>query len=486
MATVARAVVHTRAVPILSSRRGEQGRRRLGLAAITIAAFVTAADITIINVTLPTIAADLQASMSSLQWVVDSYNIMVAGLLLLGAALGERYDRKWVFLSGIAIFAAGSLTAGLSSAVSGLVAARTLMGIGGALVLGTAMSLIAVLFGPEQRARAVAAWASAGALGLAVSPIIGGAILSVADWHWVFLVNIPAMLLTLALGAVALPPSRDPETRHLDVVGALLSVAGLALALGAIIEAPAHGWANPVVLGALVLGSATLVLFVRWELRSPAPMLQVRVLRQRGVLGAVTALFGAFLAFNGAIFLVSQELQVTRDVGPFALGLSLVPFAVGLWLMSRRAAAVARRWGDRRTLLVGATVLAASYIVLLAGSVVDSVPVTIVATAVCSVGCGLAIPIGSVVILNDLPPALTGSASGLSMLARFSGASVGVALLGTVLASSLPAGAAHASPDTFDAALDRTYAAGIAMLVALALLQAIVLGPGQVTPQGRP
>jgi EmrB/QacA subfamily drug resistance transporter len=436
---------------------------------------VTAADITIINVALPTIAADLQASVTALQWVVDSYNIMVAGLLLLGAALGERFSRKWVFLGGIALFAAGSLTAGLSEAVAGLIAARTLMGIGGALVLGTAMSLIAVLFPPEQRARAVAAWASAGALGLAVSPIIGGAVLSVADWHWVFLINVPAMLATLALGAVALPTGHDPATRALDIGGALLSVVGLALTLGAVIEAPTHGWTSPVILGALAVGTLTLVLFVRWELGRAQPMLQVRVLRQRGVLAASLGLFGSFLAFNGAIFLVSQELQVTRGVGPFALGLSLVPFAVGLWAMSQRATGVANRWGAHRTLVVGAGLLCLAYAVMYLGSRTDSVSIAILGTVVCSLGCGLAIPIGSVTILNDLPPTLTGSASGLSMLSRFTGASVGVALLGTVLASSLPAGPAHADPAAFDAALDRAYAAGVLMLLGLIVVETLIL-----------
>ena len=460
----------------LSRHSGDgTGHARLGLAAITIAAFVTAADITIINVALPTIAADLQASVTSLQWVVDSYNIMVAGLLLLGAALGERFSRKWVFLGGIAVFAVGSLTAGLSESVAGLITARTLMGIGGALVLGTAMSLIAVLFPPERRTRAVAAWASAGALGLAVSPIIGGAVLSVADWHWVFLINVPAMLATIALGAVALPAGHDPGTRALDLGGAALSVVGLALTLGAVIEAPTYGWTSPVILGALGLGALTLLVFVRWELHRAQPMLEVRVLRQRGVLAASLGLFGSFLAFNGAIFLVSQELQVIRGVGPLALGLSLVPFAVGLWAMSQRAARLAGRWGSDRTLLVGAGLLCLAYAVMYLGSRTDSVPIAILGTVVCSLGCGLAIPLGSVAILNDLPPELTGSASGLSMLSRFTGASVGVALLGTVLAASLPAGPAHADPVAFDAALDRAYAAGVLILLGLILVETLIL-----------
>ena len=446
-------------------------QQRLGLAAITIAAFFMAADITITNVALPSIAADLDASMSALQWVVDSYNITVAGLLLLGAALAERYSRKWVFLGGILLFSAGSVLAGLAPSIPVLVGARTVMGVGGALVLAPAISLIAVLFPPDARARAVAAWSAAGALGLAVSPILGGLVLSVADWHWVFLLNVPAMVVTVVLGARVLPPGRDPQARRLDVIGAILSVLGLALTLGAVIEAPSHGWTNPVMLAALLTGLAAVAGFVLWELHCERPMFDVRVLARRGVLGASLGLMTAFVAFNGGIFLITQQLQVTREVSPIELGLALVPFALGLWWTSGRAAGVARRRGPVATILIGGALLTASFVILSLGSRWDSVPVAIAGTILCSAGCGLVIPIGSVIILNDLPASLTGSASGTSMLARFAGASIGVAVLGTVLAFGLPPGPAHADPGAFDAALDSAYLVGVAFVALLTVVQ---------------
>ncbi|MDQ5972952.1 MAG: hypothetical protein QG661_161 [Actinomycetota bacterium] len=448
-----------------------RSRQRLGLAAIVIAAFFMAADITITNVALPSIAEDLDASMSSLQWVVDSYNIAVAGLVLLGAGLAERYSRTWTFLSGVMLFTVGSLAAGLSSTVPQLVGARTIMGVGGALVVAPALSLIAVLFPPEQRAKAVAAWAAAGSLGLALSPIAGGMILSVASWHWAFLINVPAMVVTIVLGAVVLPRSRNAGTARLDVIGALLSVLGLGLFLGAVIEGPSLGWGSPAVIGAGLAGVIALTGFVLWELHHVPPMFEVRVLTRRGVLGASISLFGSYVAFTGSVFLVAQDLQVVRQTTPIQLGLSLVPFAVTLWLVSRQAGRLASAWGSARTISVGMVLLVASFCLLTVTAGAASPAFTIVGTVVVGAGTGLVIPLASVVILNDLPPSLTGSASGTSMLARFAGASFGVAILGTVLATAVGTGNAHADPAAFTTGVTAAYLAGTLVLLALTLAQ---------------
>lgn len=444
-----------------------------------------AADITITNVALPTIAEDLDASMSSLQWVVDSYNIAVAGLLLLGAGMGERFSRKWVFLSGVAAFLAGSVIAGVAPDVGWLVAARSVMGVGGALALAPAFSLIAAMYPPDQRARAIAAWAASGSLGLALSPVAAGAILSIADWHWVFLINVPLMVAAIALGAVALPPGGSPDAARLDLVGAVLSVVGLGLLLGAVIEGPAQGWTSPVIIVSAVAGAAATVSFVLWELHVEHPMFQVRVLARRGVAGASVALFAAFGAFTGIVFLVSQELQVVLGFAPAQLGLSLVPFALGLWASSHWASALAHRWGDRLTLGVGLLLMTCAFGLLAASSSWESGPAMIACTVVASLGCGLVIPIGSVMILNDLPPALTGSASGTSMLARFAGASFGVAILGTVLAMSLSPGSAHADPDAFAQGVRVAYLAGAGLVALLTAAQWIALRGTSTTPRER-
>ena len=465
--------VHRRDFALTTHRiahtRTPQSRQRWGLTVITVAAFFMSADVTITNVALPAIAADLDASMSALQWVVDSYNIVLAGLLLLGAGIGERFSRKWAFLLGVGVFAVGSLAAGLAQTVAQLVASRTLMGIGGAVLLAPALSLIAVLFAPEERAKAVAAWATGGALGLGSAPIIGGLILTRIDWHWVFLMNVPFMVITVAVGAVVLPNSRADEQHGLDVVGALLSVIGFASFLGALIEAPTRGWTNPGVLVAAATGAVFIVGFVRWELRHEHPMFEVRVLRHRMVLGASLCLMGSYVSFTGLMFLLAQQLQVGAQMSAVAVGLVLAPFAVVFWLMSRSAHTVAEHVAPTRVLLIGMTAMIASFVGLAVTSAFDSIPAVLTFGSLAALGWGLVIPIGSVVILNALPPALTGSAAGTSMLSRFVGASVGIAALGTVIAMNLDGGNAHAEPTRFADGVTMAFWAGAAMLTLLTI-----------------
>jgi len=419
-------------------------RRRLGMAALLIAAAFMAADVTITNVALPTIAAELDAPMSSLQWVVDSYNITVAGLLLLGAGLGERFSRKGTFLAGITLFLVGSAMAGLANSVGLLVTARTVTGIGGAIALAPAISLITMMYVPDQRAKAVAAWSAAGSLGLALSPIAAGAILTVASWNWAFLINVPAMIAIIVLGVLALPPGRNPKANRLDVTGAILSVLGLGLVLGAVIEAPTLGWTDPVIILAGTAGLIASVAFVFWELHRPEPMFEVRVLVRPGVLGASLALFASFIAFAGSIFLIAQDLQVVNGVTPMQLGMCLVPFAVGVWLASHEAARIARAIGAAATLSIGMGLVVLAF-----------------------AGLAVSAPWQSA--------ELTGTASGTSMLARMAGASFGVAVLGTVVAVNLGPGYAHADPEAFAQGMQLAYWAGALLLLAIGLGQGVAL-----------
>lgn len=458
--------------PALSSRpiahRLTSARRqRWGLVVITVAAFFMSADVTITNVALPAIAADLDASMSALQWVVDSYNIVLAGLLLLGAGIGERFSRKWAFLMGVSIFCVGSLAAGLSPSVGALVASRTLMGVGAALLLAPALSLIAVLFAPDERAKAVAAWATGGALGLGSAPIIGGIILTRVDWHWVFLMNVPFMVAAVIAGIVILPNSRAETQHRLDLVGAVLSVVSFASFLGALIEAPTRGWTNPAIVAAALVGALFIVAFVRWELRHEHPMFEVRVLRHRAVLGASLCLLGSYVSFTGLMFLLAQQLQVGAAMSAIAVGLVLAPFAVVFWVMSRSAQAVAHRIAPPHVLLIGMGLMVASFAGLAITAASNTIPAVLVFGSLAALGWGLVIPIGSVVILNALPAELTGSASGTSMLSRFVGASVGIAVLGTVIAVNLDGGNAHADPIRFADGVTMAFWAGAVVLVML-------------------
>lgn len=412
---------------------GRGGRSTtLSLVVICAVAFVAGLDITITNVAVPAIGKDLNASTSDLQWIVDSYNIAVAGLLLLGGALGERASRKWVFLLGLTLFLIGTLAAGLSGAVGPLIAARVVMGIGAALLLTPALSLIAAIFPPDQRARAIAGWATAGALGVAVGPVAGGVLVDSLGWNWIFFVNVPILLVTLTLGIIVLPPGRGSSGARLDVVGALLSVTGFALLLGGLIEGPRFSWSPPI-LAAVGSGAIIVVIFIWWELRREHPLFDVRVLAERPVTAAALALFTTYIAFTGILFLVPQHLQDVEGQSVLVTGLAMVPLALVFWVVSRQAGTLAKHWGAPRALMGGMLAIIAGFAIMALTASSSGVVWVIIGTCISAAGWGITVPLGSVVIINGLPEAKTGSAAGTSMFSRFAGAAAGVALLGSTL-----------------------------------------------------
>lgn len=398
-------------------------------------AFVVGLDITIVNVAVPAMGSSLDASTADLQWIVDSYNIALAGLILLGAALGEHLSRKWVFLFGLLLFLVGTTAAGLSTAVGPLIAARSIQGIGAALLLTPALSLIAEIFPPDKRARAIAWWATAGALGVAIGPVAGGLLVSTLSWNWIFFVNVPALLVFLIVGSFVLPGGSGQTRGRLDVIGAVLSVLGFALLLGGLIEGPRWSWSPPVLL-AIVTGGVIVAAFVIWELRSTLPMFDIRVLAERPVTAAALALFTTYIAFTGILFLVPQHLQGVDAYSVLVAGLAMVPLAVVFWLASRVAPRIAEHIGTSRALILGLAFISSGFALLAATAPASSLLLVILATCVSAIGWGLTIPLGSVVILNSLPATKTGSAAGTSMFSRFAGAAVGVALLGTALSSA--------------------------------------------------
>jgi MFS transporter, DHA2 family, multidrug resistance protein len=403
----------------------------LGVIAV-VALFITM-DVTIVNVALPTIGGELRTSTTGLQWVVDAYNISLAGLLLPGSALGERIGRKRTLLAGLALFALGSLTAGFSGTLALLVASRAVMGVGAAFLLTSALSLISSLFPPEKRGHALGVWAGVGALGLALGPVAGGLLTSSLSWHWIFRINVPVMGAVFLAGMRLLPPGRGDAEGRPDLAGSLLSVTGLVMVLWALIEGPDRGWTSPEIPGVLAAGLLLLWGFVRRELRCLNPIFQIRVLGNRNVLGASLALFAAYLFFTGMLFLVPQHLEAVERTGTLTSGLALVPFAVVVWIFSESSESLARRLGATRVLPGALAALTAGFVFLAVTSHGMSLVPVMVGTCIGGIGLGLIIPAASAVILNALPPELTGTASGTSMIARFLGASFGVALVGTLL-----------------------------------------------------
>lgn len=404
------------------------------LVVLCLCSFTTAVDITITNVALPFISTELRASTSDLQWVIDSYNIVLAGLLVLGGGLADRIGRKTVFLAGFAVFGVACLLASLSTSAEMLIAARALMGVGAAGVIAPALAIVASIYAPAERSGAIAVWAVMGAAGLAVGPVIGGFLLDQFWWGSVFLVNVPVVAVGVVIGLRAIPQSRGPARGPLDVAGALLSVLGLGALLFGIIEGPERGWDAPQVLVALGLGVALTAMFIRRELRATAPLFDVRILTRPVIAAGAVTLFVSYIVFTGMLFLLPQYIQEVRGESIISVGLLLVPFAAVFGVASTRSGQVMARLGARTTIALGLAVCALG-MALLALAVDGGLVLTILASAVVGVGLSGLIAPASTVVMNELPAAKAGDGSSLNMVSRFVGAAMGVAVVGSVFAS---------------------------------------------------
>ena len=413
-------------------------QRAIALGILCLCALTTGIDMTITNVALPFIGRALDAPTNELQWTVDAYNITLAGLLVIGGAVADRVGRRRVFLASFALFGIASAFAAFSSSAEALIGCRALMGVGGAGFTAPALAIIASMYPPEDRAGAIGAFVVFGATGLTVGPIAGGLLLDHFWWGSVFLVNVPVVIVGVLLGMRTIPESRAPEPAGgrppLDLLGAALSVVGLTSLLYGIIEGPNRGWSDPAVIAGLVVGTVAVISFVRRELHSRSPLFDVRILRRPAVAtGAITLLMAYFL-FNAFLFLNPQYLQDVQDESIVAVGLLFVPFAVVFGLCSVQATKVLARLGPRATITTGLLVCAAAA-GLFAATVGDALWLTVAASVVLGAGLSLLISPPSTVVMNDLPEAKAGDGSSLNFVSRFVGASIGIAIVGSVLAT---------------------------------------------------
>ncbi|WP_410820101.1 MFS transporter [Micromonospora sp. 050-3] len=431
-------------------------QRWLILAVLCVAQLVVVLDNTVLTVAVPVLTTELGASTAEVQWMINAYALVLSGLLLTAGSAADRYGRRRMLLAGLVLFGVGSLAAGLASTSGQLIAARAGMGVGGALLVTATLAVAMQVFDAAERSRAIGIWAATSALGFAIGPPIGGTILAHLPWGAIFLMNVPIVLVCLLVGRALVPESRGPAGGRLDVLGAVLSTAGLTAVVWAIISGPERGWASTEVMGAAVVGVLLLGIFVRWERRIAHPMLDMRFFRDRRFVGAISGVVLITFGATGALFLLTQHLQFVRGYPAWEAGLRMAPFALSIVLLnvSGVVASVIRRLGLAVAIAVGMTLLAAGLaLVTLIPS--DGYGVLLVGLLVMGVGCALANPAIVEAVMSAIPAAKAGAGAGVDGTMTEVGSSLGIAVLGAVLnarfAALLPAALAGAG--SFPAAL---------------------------------
>jgi len=408
--------------------------RWLALAVLCVSLLIVSLDTTVLNVALPLIVTDLHATTTELQWIVDAYSMVFAGLLLVSGSLADRIGRKRVFLAGLVAFAAGSIWAAFSGSVDMLIAARASMGIGGAMLMPATLSIITTMFrDPRERQRAIGLWAATTGLGISLGPIVGGLLLARFWWGSVFLINVPIAALGLAFGLRFVPESKNPAALRPDLAGALMSIAGLGLVLWSLIEAPQHGWSSPVVIGAGVGGLAVLAVFAAWERASSHPMLNIRFFHNRSFSGAVCSVGMVMFGLFGALFVLTQYLQFSLGYTPLQAGIRVMPAAGAIAIVAPLSTVAVRAIGTRLTVAAGLLVIAGGLWQISMASTATTYTGIVAGMILLGAGAGLTIPSATESVMGSLPSGDTGVGSATNGAFLQVGGALGVAIIGSLL-----------------------------------------------------
>jgi EmrB/QacA subfamily drug resistance transporter len=393
-------------------------------------------DNTILNVALPTLVRDLNATTADLQWIVDAYTLVFAGTLLTAGSLGDRFGRRGALSIGLAIFGGASLAASFATDAMTLTLARAVMGIGAALIMPATLSIITNTFiDPRERGRAIGVWAGVSAIGIAIGPILGGFLLEHFWWGSVFLVNVPVAIIALILGRFLVPTSKDPSASKLDPLGSVLSIVGLSVVLWAIIEGPEKGWSDPTVVGAFVVGLVVLGAFTLWELHSDHPMLDLTFFKRPRFTIASLSITMTFFALSGTMFLLTQYLQFVLGYDALAAGYRMAPIAVVMMTVAPQSPKLAERFGTKRMVVTGFGVSALGLLILAACDADSSYALMFVGLIVLALGFALGMAPATESIMGSLPREKAGVGSAVNDTTRQMGGALGVAVLGSILAS---------------------------------------------------
>jgi EmrB/QacA subfamily drug resistance transporter len=413
---------------------GSHRWRWAALSVLCVTLLLVSLDLTILNVALPAIVKDLHATSSQLQWIVDAYAVAFAGLLLTLGALGDRAGRKWVFLAGLLVFAAGSAFSAWSGSVGLLTAGRVVMGVGAAALMPSTLSILTNVFRADRdRGRAIGIWSATAGLGVAIGPIVGGFLLVHYWWGSVFLINVPVAVLGGLAAIFLVPNSRNIQAKKLDPVGMLLSILGFGLLLWAVIEAPSRTWTAPPVIGALAASAALIAGFLIWEHRRTDPMLPVSFFRSRRYSAAIASLALVLFALMGVLFLMTQYLQFVLGFSAFQAGMAIAPVALVLLLTASFSAVLARKIGTKSVVVPGLLLIALGLGLLSQTTVHDGYTWCLPFLMLTGCGVGLALAPSTDSVMGSVPTQEAGVGSATSDTSLQVGGALGVAVLGTAL-----------------------------------------------------
>jgi EmrB/QacA subfamily drug resistance transporter len=441
-------------------------RRWWVLATMTVCLLVVITGNTILNVAIPTVQRELQATQGELQWAVDAYILVFAGLLFSWGVVGDRIGRKRVLLIGLSVFAVGSVFAAFSDSPVELIGWRAVMGIGGAAVQPTTLAVITNVFPPRERGQAIGVWAGTAGIGVAGGPLAGGAVLEHFWWGSVFLVGVPVALVGIVAVLAFVPESKDPSPGRLDVPGVLLSIGALAgLVYGIIRGGSGEGWTTPGVLVPLVGGVVLLALFVWIQRRSTHPALDVSLFRNPAFSAAAGALALNFFALLGATFYLVFFLQGVRGYSPLQSGAALIPVAVGMALMAPLSSGLAERFGAKAVCASGFLAIALSFGGIQLLDLTSPVWLLLLVLSVQGLGMGAVMAPATESIMSVVPREKAGAGAAVNNSVRQVGGALGVAILGSLLAASysghlggavdaLPAGARAEASQSIVATLE--------------------------------
>jgi EmrB/QacA subfamily drug resistance transporter len=453
------------------------------LFSLCLAALIINVDVTIVNVTLPSLVREIGATTTDLQWVVDAYNLVFAALILAAGSLSDRVGRKGVLLAGLAVFAAGSLVGSLVDSPSQLIAARAVMGVGAAAIFPSTLSLLANVFTERgERARAIGLWGATTGVGIAAGPIVGGWLLEHFWWGSVFLFMVPVAAVIAGFVATSVPTSRDPEAPPVDLAGLVLSTAGMALVILGLIQAPNWTWGSASTLGVLAAGLAVLAIFVLVERRMSRPMLDVGLFKNMRFTAASGSITVGFFTLTGFTFLITQYFQFVKGYSPLSAGLRLLPVALSVGIAAVVGTRLAVRIGNK-AVVAGGLLLFGITLWWIAAAAGEHTAYGIIALQMVLGGSGLGMITAPATeaIMGAVPAAKAGVGSAVNDATRLFGATLGVAVIGSVAASlyadrlvaNMPEGVPPAAADAAEGSI------GGALIAARRLAEAGLTAPAR-------